>query len=133
MNPGQTYDDAADRPLLAVLSLDEKVSLLSGKEFWSLPAIPAIGLEAIVMSDGPTGVKCTGQTPVRSPVVPCGTALAATWSPDLVEEVASLLGEAARTNGVHLLLAPATNTSSGRRSPDATSSTTGKIHCSLRR
>jgi Fibronectin type III-like domain/Glycosyl hydrolase family 3 N terminal domain len=74
-----------------------------------LPAIPAIGLEAIVTSDGPTGVKCAGQTPVRRPVVPCGTALAATWSPDLVEEVASLLGEAARTNGVHVLLAPATN------------------------
>ena len=50
MNPGQAYDDGADRPLLAELSLDEKVSLLSGKEFWSLPAIPAIGLEAIVTS-----------------------------------------------------------------------------------
>jgi beta-glucosidase len=102
-------DDGANRALLAQLNLEEKVSLLSGKEFWSLPAIAGIGLDAIVTSDGPTGVKCAGETPIPSPVVPCGTALAATWNPDLVEEVASLLGEAARVNGVHVLLAPATN------------------------
>lgn len=98
-----------DRALLERLSLEEKVSLLGGEEFWSLPALPAIGLEPIVMSDGPTGVKCAGDTPVRSPIVPCGTALAATWNTDLVQDVASLLGEAARVNGVHVLLAPATN------------------------
>jgi beta-glucosidase len=71
---------ADERALLGRLSLDEKVSLLSGEGFWSLPPLPHIGLEAIVMSDGPTGVKCAGDTPVRSPVVPCGTALAATWN-----------------------------------------------------
>jgi beta-glucosidase len=109
MTHGQAYDDRADRTLLARLSLEEKVSLLSGQEFWSLPSLPKIGLDAIVTSDGPTGVKCAGDTPIRSPVVPCGTALAATWNPDLVEDVASLLGEAARLNGVHVLLAPATN------------------------
>lgn len=104
-----TNEAGGDHALLARLSLEEKVSLLSGEEFWSLPAIPKIGLDAIVTSDGPTGVKCGGETPIQSPVVPCGTALAATWNPDLVEDVASLLGEAARANGVHVLLAPATN------------------------
>jgi beta-glucosidase len=104
-----THAAAADRSLLAQLRLEEKVSLLGGREFWSLPSLPKIGLDAIVTSDGPTGVKCAGETPIRSPVLPCGTALAATWNPDLVEQVASLLGEAARVNGVHVLLAPATN------------------------
>ncbi len=98
-----------DRALLARLSLEEKVSLLSGKDHWSLPALPSIGLESIVMSDGPTGVKCGRDGPATRPTVPCGTALAATWDPELVEEVASLLGETARVNGVHVLLAPATN------------------------
>jgi beta-glucosidase len=109
MTRDRVYDDKADRALLERLSLEKKVSLLSGEEFWSLPPLPSIGLAAIVMSDGPTGVKCNGETPIRSPVLPCGTALAATWNPALVEEVASLLGEAARVNGVHVLLAPATN------------------------
>jgi beta-glucosidase len=98
-----------DDALLARLSLEEKVSLLSGKDHWSLPALPTIGLDALVMSDGPTGVKCGSDIPGRSPTVPCGTALAATWSPELVQEVGSLLGETARANGVHVLLAPATN------------------------
>jgi len=91
------------------LTLEEKVALLSGHDKWSLPALPAIGLESIVMSDGPTGVKRDGSLPIRSPMIPCGTALAASWNTDLVEAVASLLGEAARANGVHVLLAPATN------------------------
>jgi beta-glucosidase len=95
--------------LLARLSLEEKVALLSGQDKWSLPALPAIGLESIVMSDGPTGVKGDGSVPIRSPMIPCGTALAASWNTDLVEAIGSLLGETARANGVHVLLAPATN------------------------
>jgi beta-glucosidase len=95
--------------LLERLSLEEKVALLNGQDKWSLPALPAIGLESIVMSDGPTGVKCDGSVPIRSPMIPCGTALAASWNTDLVEAIGSLLGETARANGVHVLLAPATN------------------------
>jgi beta-glucosidase len=101
-------EDAVDRELLARLTIDEKVSLLSGKDHWSLPALPTVGLESIVMSDGPTGVK-GGEELARCATVPCGTALAATWTPELVEEVGSLLGETARVRGVHVLLAPATN------------------------
>jgi beta-glucosidase len=102
-------DGGDDRALLARLSLEEKVSLLSGRDHWTLPALPAIGLESIKMSDGPTGVKGGDDKPPGSPTVPCGTALAATWSPELVEEVAALLGETARAAGVDVLLAPATN------------------------
>jgi beta-glucosidase len=42
-------------------------------------------------------------------MIPCGTALAASWNADLVEAIGALLGETARANGVHVLLAPATN------------------------
>jgi len=91
------------------LSLENKVGLLSGQDKWSLPAVPAIGLESIVMSDGPTGVKCDGSLPIRSVMTPCGTALAASWNTDLVEAIGALLGETARANGVHVLLAPGTN------------------------
>jgi beta-glucosidase len=101
--------DESDRTLLARLSLEEKVSLLGGKDKWSLPALPTIGLDALVMSDGPTGVKGYGDGSVESPTAPCGTALAATWNRELVEKVGALLGETARVNGIHVLLAPATN------------------------
>ena len=91
------------------LSLEDKVGLLSGQDKWSLPAVPAIDLESIVMSDGPTGVKCDGSLPIRSVMTPCGTALAASWNTDLVEAIGALLGDTARANGVHVLLAPSTN------------------------
>jgi beta-glucosidase len=91
------------------LTLEEKVALLSGQDKWSLPTLPAIGLDSIVMSDGPTGVKRDGSLPIRSPMIPCGTALAASWNTELVEAIGSLLGETALANGVHVLLAPATN------------------------
>jgi beta-glucosidase len=99
----------ASTAALERLSLEEKVSLLSGRDKWSLPALPTIGLEPIVMSDGPTGVKADGSLPIRSAMVPCGTALAASWNTDLVEAIGEMLGQTARKNGVHVLLAPATN------------------------
>jgi beta-glucosidase len=99
----------ASTSALELLGLEEKVSLLSGRDKWSLPALPAIGLGSIVMSDGPAGVKGDGSLPISSPLVPCGTALAASWNTDLVEAIGALLGETARANGVHALLAPATN------------------------
>jgi beta-glucosidase len=100
---------ADDSALLGRLSLEDKVSLLSGKDAWSMPALPSIGLDALVMSDGPVGVKGSSDRPVRSPTVPCGTGLAATWNTEFVEEVGALLGETARVHCVHVLLAPATN------------------------
>ena len=41
--------------LLAALSLEQKVRLLTGADFWSLHPEPAVGLRRIVMSDGPAG------------------------------------------------------------------------------
>ena len=39
------------------LTLEQKVRLLTGADFWSLHDEPAIGLRSIVMSDGPAGVR----------------------------------------------------------------------------
>src|SRR5438105_10196609 len=93
------------------LSLARKVELLSGRDNWSLPPAEEIGLAAIVMADGPNGVRFGSPFDERhpAPVVPNASALAATWNPALVEEVGALLGESARAFGVHVLLAPTVN------------------------
>jgi hypothetical protein len=49
--------------LLAGLDLKTKISLLSGRDYWSLPPVAAVGLDALVMSDGPVGVRGTGWAP----------------------------------------------------------------------
>lgn len=96
--------------LLGQLSLQEKVSLLTGQDFWSLPAIPRIGLSSLVMSDGPVGVRGTGYTPDDPSIaLPSPTALAATWDVVLARRAGRLLGQESRRKGVHLLLGPTVN------------------------
>src|SRR4051812_36260435 len=95
---------------LAALSLEQKVRLLTGADFWSLYAEPAIGLRRIVMSDGPAGVR--GELwDERDPAanVPSPTALAATWDAGLVERLGGLLAFECRRKGVDVLLAPTVN------------------------
>ena len=43
--------------LLKKLTLEQKVRLLTGADLWHCHPEPAIGLRAIVLSDGPVGVR----------------------------------------------------------------------------
>ncbi|MHB6907160.1 glycoside hydrolase family 3 protein [Streptomyces sp. DB-54] len=101
--------DAVERAL-GRLDLDGKARLLSGQDMWSLPAVPAIGLRSLVMSDGPIGVRGR-QWSAEDPSValPSPTALAATWDPELARRAGHLLAQEARRKGVHVLLAPTVN------------------------
>jgi beta-glucosidase len=95
---------------LGKLGLDAKTRLLAGQDMWSLPALEEIGLESLVMSDGPIGVRgvrWTADDP--SIALPSPTALAATWDPDLARRAGALLAQEARRKGVHVLLAPTVN------------------------
>jgi beta-glucosidase len=102
--------DTVARAALGRLDLAEKVSLLTGVDFWRLPAIDKIGLRAIVMSDGPIGIRGCAWAPDRPSVaLPSPSALAATWDVRLAQAAGRLLGAAARRRGVDVLLAPMIN------------------------
>ena len=108
--PAQHAREPGDRALLAALSLDDKVSLLTGADNWRTRALPAIGLRAMVVSDGPAGVRgvtMDERNPASS--LPCPSALGATWDPALVQALAAALGAEARSKGVDVLLAPTIN------------------------
>ncbi len=96
--------------LVDSLTLDEQVALLAGADFWHTVPIERTGIPSMRVSDGPAGARGTlfegGPASVN---VPCGTSLAATWDPSLVEEVAHLLGKEARAKGARVLLAPTVN------------------------
>lgn len=95
---------------VTALSLEQKVRLLTGADFWSLHAEPAVGLRRLVVSDGPAGVRGE-RWDEREPSanVPSPTALAATWDAAAVEDIGRLLAFEARRKGVDVLLAPAVN------------------------
>jgi beta-glucosidase len=99
-----------DHALLGLLSVAEKVALLSGADSWRVPGCPAIGLRPIVTSDGPAGVRgMTKDERTPSTSLPCPSALGATWDRDLVYELAGALGREARSKSVDVLLAPTIN------------------------
>ncbi|WP_369778813.1 beta-glucosidase [Streptomyces sp. R33] len=105
----QVRNDAVEAAL-GKLDLDTKARLLAGQDMWSLPAVPGIGLESLVMSDGPIGVRgvrWTADDP--SIALPSPTALAAAWDPALARRAGRLLAQEARRKGVHVLLAPTVN------------------------
>ncbi|GIH79702.1 glycoside hydrolase family 3 C-terminal domain-containing protein [Planobispora longispora] len=101
--------DKFDR-LVDELSLEQKVRLLTGATVWRLRDEPAIGLRAMVASDGPVGVRGEGWDERNTSLtLPSATAMAATWDEDLVELLGGLIAAEARRKGVHLVLAPTLN------------------------
>jgi len=95
--------------LVSALTLDEKISLVSGSGLWHTTAVPRLGIPAMKVSDGPNGVRGETFGVHTSVCFPCGSALGATWDPVLVEEVGRALGEQAVSKAVHVLLAPTIN------------------------
>jgi beta-glucosidase len=91
--------------LLAKLTLEQKVDLLSGFDNFSTHAEPQIGLPAMTMSDGPYGVRGAGP----STAYPAGIGLAASWDPALAERIGQGMGRDARARGINFLLGPGVN------------------------
>ncbi|MGA1566256.1 MAG: glycoside hydrolase family 3 protein [Ilumatobacteraceae bacterium] len=88
-------------------TLAERVALLAGADTWHTPA--SGGVPAIRMSDGPAGVRGTSWSGPRSASMPCGSALGATFDPDVVRAVGEALGREARSKSAQVLLAPTVN------------------------
>ncbi len=111
--PQPTLDSRTAEDLdarIGLLTLEQKVRLLTGADFWTVWPEPAVGLRRLVLSDGPAGVR--GQTwdeRDHSANVPSPTALAATWDEALIERLGGLLAAEARNKGVDVLLAPTVN------------------------
>jgi len=96
--------------LVARLSLEQKVRLLTGADSWVLHGESAVGLRPMVLSDGPAGVRGTrfdSANPSTSPPSPIG--LAATWDERLVQELTRALGHEARAKGIDVILGPTVN------------------------
>ncbi len=96
--------------LLAELDLEEKVGLMSGRDMWTNHPVERLGIAALRVSDGPNGARgrhFEGFT--AAACFPCGSALGATFDPDLVEEVGAALGREAASKAARLLLAPTIN------------------------
>lgn len=114
--------DPRIRQILSQMTLEEKCSLLSGMSFWETQAIERLGLPAVMMTDGPHGLRKQAQEAdhlglnqsVPATCFPSGVGLGSSWDTALIKEVGQLLGREAKANSVSIVLGPACNI---KRSP----------------
>lgn len=104
--------------LLGKMTLEEKVSLCHANSKFTIASIERLGVEELVMSDGPHGVrpemerhswKKLNRPEDACTYLPTGTALAATWNPQLGSAYGAVLGSEARYRGKDIILGPGVN------------------------
>jgi beta-glucosidase len=97
--------------LLSRMTLEEKVSLLSGEDFWSVAAVPRLGIGKLRVTDGPNGARGGGSLigGVKSASFPVGISLGSSWDVELLEEIGAALADEVKSKGAHILLGPTTN------------------------
>lgn len=91
------------RNLLGKMTLEEKVSLLSGTGFETRP-IARLGIPSLTMTDGPVGVRYE-----RSTAFPASIALASSWDTARAASYGQALGREAKAKGRWMLLGPCIN------------------------
>lgn len=84
--------------------------LLTGADLWSTAACASIGLDRIVVSDGPSGVRGeVWDERFPSLCLPSPSLLASTWDVRAAYRYGMALGQDARRKGVHVVLGPTVN------------------------
>ncbi len=106
--------EARVEDLLSRLTLEEKVALVHADSSFSVAGVPRLGLDKLVMDDGPLGVRAEGrdhQPPVDdfSTAMPATLGLAATWNPELAVAYGAEIGQEAVHRGKNIMLGPALN------------------------
>lgn len=102
--------DALLTELIGRLDLDEKVQLLTGRDFWTTWPIEKIGLRRMLVSDGPSGVR--GEVwDERSPSLnlPSATALSSSWDRSIAKRYGAAAAVEARRKDVDVVLGPTIN------------------------
>ncbi|EPS40781.1 hypothetical protein H072_5337 [Dactylellina haptotyla CBS 200.50] len=106
-NVDNEAEDAKLKAMVARLSEDKKILLLSGKDFWRTQPLPELNVGSLKTTDGPNGARgefFVDGTPAA--LFPCGISLAATWNIELLQRVGSTLAQEAKAKQAQVLLAP---------------------------
>ena len=108
--------------IVSRMTNEEKALLLSGQDFWHLVGFEKYGLPAIMVSDGPHGLRKQAGTDdnmglgnsVPSVCFPPACTTACSFDENLIYEMGQALGEECQEQGISVLLGPGVNQ---KRSP----------------
>jgi beta-glucosidase len=91
--------------LLAKMTLDEKIDLISGDTPFRTHPIPRLKIPFFQMADGPVGAHIPAPTIAYA----AGIGLAASWDTELALHIGQQLGRDSRSRGAAFLLGPGVN------------------------
>ena len=91
---------------VAQMTLEEKAALCTGASSWTTTPIDRLGVPALLVTDGPHGIRrvpdtgSLGATALPATCFPTASAMAATWNVDLIHAVGQALAEEANSMGI---------------------------------
>jgi beta-glucosidase len=103
--------------LLSELTLEEKVRLLEGTDFWGTFPVERLGIPSLFLTDGPHGVRKVRTAEgafgvsdnVPSTAFPPAVTLASTWEPEYAARMGTAIAREAADLEVDVVLAPGVN------------------------
>ncbi|NLX85308.1 MAG: glycosyl hydrolase [Synergistaceae bacterium] len=110
------------KKVISQMTLEEKAGLCSGYNFWYTKSVERLGVEGIMVSDGPHGLRkqATGgdhlgvNGSVEAVCFPTASAIAASFDRDLIRTMGEALGDECQAEEVGIILGPGVNI---KRSP----------------
>ena len=103
--------------ILQQMTLEDKIALCSGENFWETKKYEKYGIPSLFMCDGPHGLRkqedvadMLGVNESRKATCfPAEVTTAGSWDPELIAEIGAAIGEEAKEQGVGLVLGPGAN------------------------
>lgn len=103
--------------ILQQMTLEDKIALCSGENFWETKKYEKYGIPSLFMCDGPHGLRkqedvadMLGVNESRKATCfPAEVTTAGSWDPELLTEIGAAIGQEAREQGVGLVLGPGAN------------------------
>ena len=110
------------KKLVSQMTLEEKCSLLSGSDFWHTQPIERLGIPAVMVSDGPHGLRKQDQgsdhmgmnESIKAVCMPAACATAASFDRALIGRMGEAIGDSCQHEELSVVLGPAVNI---KRSP----------------
>lgn len=100
--------------LLKKLTLDEKIQLLTGKDYWHTVPIPRLNIPSIKVTDGPCGSRGSKAfNSTKTAAFPCGTALGSLFDKKRLFEIGQVMATEAEHKSAKVILGPTTNIQRG--------------------
>ncbi len=104
--------------IIKKMTLEEKIAMLHGNALFSSAGLKRLGIPELTCDDGPLGVReeikrfdwnSANWTTDSATFLPNGSAIAATWNPDMANEYGVVIGQEANARKKDVMLSPAFN------------------------